>query len=89
MKLRFFSRGTAMAADLEALEAGVKKFIGRRHDRTMGAEFQDEHGNKFKTGGWPSTGAAQEVPARGEYIMACKDGDVWAADEETAWFTYL
>ena len=82
--LRFFSRGTAMCFDLEAQDAGVRRYIGRKHDKTLGHEGKDDYGNKVMSGGWPSTSKAQEVPARGEYLMACRDGDLWAADEETA-----
>ncbi len=82
--LKFLSRGMAMCFDLEAQAAKTMRFIGRRHDATIGHEGRDENGNKFMSGGWPSTGLPQEVPARGEYLTACKDGDLWAADEETA-----
>ncbi len=82
--LKFLSRGTAMCFDLEAQEARTLRFIGRWHDTTIGHAGFDENGVKFMSGGWPSTHKAQEVPARAEYLWACKDGDLWAADEATA-----
>ncbi len=82
--LKFLARGTAMCFDLEAQEARTLRYIGRRHDATIGHEGRDEYGNKFMSGGWPAKSTPQEVPARGEYMLACKDGDLWAADEATA-----
>src|SRR5690348_7889985 len=82
--LKFLSRGNAMVFDLDLHDVGVRRFIGRRHDKTVGFAGKDENGNPTMSGGWPSTSKPQEVPARGEYMMACKDGDLWAADEATA-----
>ncbi len=82
--LRFLSRGMAMSFDHEAVANGILRFVGRKHDSTIGYAGKDASGNKFMSGGYPSTGVPQEVPARGEYIMACRDKDLWAADEETA-----
>lgn len=81
---KFYARGKAMVFDLEAHDQGIRKFIGRRHDRTLGFPEYDENGNKFMTGGWPATETPQEVPERAEYIQACRDGDLWPADEATA-----
>lgn len=82
--LKFLSRGTAMVFDLDSHEAGVRRFVGRKHDKTIGHEGRDENGNKTMSGGWPSTHAPQTVPARGEYLLSCQGGDLWAADEATA-----
>ncbi len=83
-KLKFLSRGTNLCIDLEAQTAGILRFIGRKHDPSIGFQGVDENGNKFMSGGYPSTGKAQEVPARAEYMFAGRDGDLWPADEETA-----
>ena len=85
--LRFFPRGTAMVFDLDAHEAGIRRFVGRRLDRSLGQAEKDASGNHIgMTGGWPPHEKPQEVQARAEYVSACKDGDLWAADEETAQF---
>jgi hypothetical protein len=82
--LKFYSRGMDLCVDFEAHSAGTLRFIGRRHDSTIGHEGRDEHGNKFKSGGWPSTDAPQTVPARAEYAKACQDKSLWPADQATA-----
>lgn len=82
--LSFLARGTKMVFDLDSNEAGIRRFIGRKHDRTKGFKGVDEHGNSFMSGGWPSTGMPHSVSARGEYLLACRNCDLWAADEETA-----
>lgn len=85
MTLRLRARGTALCPHFEAHESGTRRFIGRRYDRTLGFDEKDPlTGNVTKTGGFPSTGKVEEVPYRGEYIHALRDGDVWPADEETA-----
>jgi hypothetical protein len=73
-----------MCFDLEAQENRMLRYIGRRHDATIGFEGRDENGVKFMSGGYPSTDKPQVVPARGEYLLACRDGDLWAADQATA-----
>lgn len=86
-KLRVLARGTAMVFDLERHEAGVRRFVGRKHDRTLGAAFRDETGAEMRQGGWPPShhpDEADELPYRAEYVQAVKDGDLWAADTETA-----
>lgn len=86
-KLRVLARGAAMVFDLERHDAGVRRFVGRKHDTSMGYAYRDEFGNEKKSGGWPAShGPAHpdEVPYRAEYVQALKDGDLWPADEETA-----
>lgn len=76
-KIRVLARGAAMVCDYEALAAGSRRFIGRKHDPSLGPN-----------GGWAALGEAQEVPAAGEsgveYVKAVKDRDLWPADEESA-----
>lgn len=90
-KLRVLARGTAMVFDLERHEAGVRRFIGRKHDRTLGAVFveRDHTGvdNQHRQGGWPASHHPREpdeVPYRAEYLFAIRDGDLWPADKATA-----
>lgn len=71
--LRFRARGTALAQHHEKLDAGIKKFVGRQY-------LQLEPG----VWGFKPTGESEEVAYRAEYVKACKDGDLWAADEATA-----
>lgn len=83
-KLRLRAKGDLLCADYDAFESGTKRFIGRKHDPSIGHEFRDEDGTIKRTGGWPSTGEHQEVHFRAEYLQAVREGDVWPADEETA-----
>lgn len=82
--MKFYARGSALVPDLEAHEARVRRFVGRRHDRAGGLKGMDENGNVFMTGAWPATDHPQEVPYRAEYVQAAKEGDLHPADEETA-----
>ena len=87
MKLRVLAKGTAMVPHLESFEAGTKRFIGRKHDRTLGAAFRDENGQEQRQGGWPpahSPANPHAVDDRAEYRQHVKEGDLWAADEMTA-----
>ena len=81
------ARGPAMVFDLESHENGVRRYVGRKHDRTLGASFVDDAGNAQKQGGWPPSHTPANpdvVPYRAEYGNAVRDGSLWAADEETA-----
>ena len=90
-KMRVLARGTAMVFDLERHEAGVRRFVGRKHDRTLGSVFRERDAsgteNEHRQGGWPAShhpGQPDEVPYRAEYHFALRDGDLWAADKATA-----
>ena len=72
-KLRFRARGSALCQHFERLDAGIKSFVGRRVQEVEPGQF-----------GFVPTGETEEVPYRAEYVRACKDGDLWAADQETA-----
>ena len=65
--------GTALVPDYVAVEQGVLRFVGRRHNPTLGAN-----------GGWVPVEGAVEVPLRAEYIQELKAGTLHPADEETA-----
>ena len=71
--MKVFSSDSAMVADLQALSAGARRFIGRKHDPNAGL-----------AGGWAVLDVPQEVPAIAEYILAVRHGDLLPADEETA-----
>jgi hypothetical protein len=72
-KLVVRASGLALVSDLEALEAGVKRFVGRRLDPSVGV-----------AGGWVLKEEVSELPVRAEYTQALKEGDLEAANKETA-----
>lgn len=75
--IRVRAKGSAMVPDLEAHEAGARRYIGRRHDPNIGHDVTDEHGRVVgKSGGWPPLDEPVEVPARAEYLAAIRDGDL-------------
>ena len=65
--------GAALVPDFEALEGGVLRFIGRKHDPTLG-----------KNGGWVPVDTPVEVPYRAEYLQELRAGALLPADAETA-----
>lgn len=71
-RLRFRARGEALVQNYEKLDANIKAFIGRKF-----AQVEDRWA-------FVPTDADEEVPARAEYMKACKDGDLWPADAATA-----
>ncbi len=74
-KLRFFARGEALVCDFDAMDRTpvLRRMIGRKFEQVTPGQW-----------GWVPTGKAEEVRARAEVIKACKDGDLWPADEATA-----
>jgi len=64
---------TAMCPDFAALEDGVMRFVGRKHDPSVGAH-----------GGWVPTDEVVEVPHRREYLDELKAGALLPADADTA-----
>lgn len=65
---------TDLAAAFPEEGNGVRRFIGRR------AVLNAKPGQL----GWENTGEPQEVAFMPEYVKACQDGGLEAADEETA-----
>jgi len=84
--LRFRARGESLVPHYESLlNQGIKRFVGRRFDPTIGEPFKDdETGEERKSGGFVSTGEDEVVPYRFEYVRECAAGCLWAADEATA-----
>jgi hypothetical protein len=74
-KLRFHARGEALVQDFERLDLGIKKFLGWRFAPST---------DGGSTAAFEATGEVAEVPYRAEYVLACKAGDLWPADLETA-----
>ena len=88
--LRVLPRGLARVQDYRALlEAGVNRFHGWRFDASLGP-VQDVPGKgKVRPGGRvKQVDAVVEIagddPHWGDYVKHLKDGDLWAADPETA-----
>lgn len=65
--------GRALVPDYESTEQGVLRFVGRKHDPSLG-----------KNGGWVPIPEAVEVPMRAEYLQELKAGALLPADAETA-----
>lgn len=65
--------GSALVPDFEALEGGVLRYVGRRHDPSLG-----------KNGGWVPVAEPAQVPHRVEYVQELKAGALLPANEETA-----
>jgi hypothetical protein len=65
--------GSALVPDYEALEGGVLRFIGRRHDPSIG-----------KNGGWVPVEGVVSIPNRSEYLQEIKAGALIPADKQTA-----
>lgn len=72
-RLRFMARATALVTDPSALERGIRRFIGRR--------WQEVEAGRFA---WVPTGEAQSHEYHRDLVKACRDGDLWPADEATA-----
>jgi hypothetical protein len=65
--------GSAMVPDYAALDAGILRFVGRRHDASVGAN-----------GAWVGTGDAVTLPMRAEYVQEVQAGALVPCDAETA-----
>lgn len=84
-KLRFYARGTSMVCDIDALARGIRRFVGRRFDPSIGDAFKDPTTGEVKhVGGFVPTQEPQEVPDHAEYKRECQAGCLWPADAETA-----
>lgn len=78
--LSFFARGTDLVQDIDAMEAGVRRYIGRRSI--------DKDGKPTSVislvAGWDVSKEPSVVPYHYDYVKAAKDGCLWPADKETA-----
>lgn len=75
-RLRFYARGTALVADVHAQEHPthpIRRFVGRRWQEALLGRWA-----------WAPTETPQECDYHHDLVRACKDGDLWPADEETA-----
>jgi len=91
--LRVLQRGDAMVPDYQALmnRAGsTRRFLGLKHDPSQGPSFVDPVDNQTKNSGGfvklldtPVT-VEPDNPHYTEYVKHLRDGDLWAADQDTA-----
>jgi hypothetical protein len=74
-RLRFYCRGTALVEDVHAANRTkpLRRFIGRRWQEALPGRWV-----------WAPTEQPQEVDYHADLVKACKDGDLWPADEATA-----
>ncbi len=75
-RLRFYARGTALVADVIAQEHPthpVRRFVGRRWQEILPGRW-----------GWAPKEEAEEHDFHHDLVRACKEGDLWPADAETA-----
>jgi hypothetical protein len=90
--LRVLPRGTALVQDYRALhDTLTTRFHGWKWDGKLGPEVLDPAGKgtgKHHGGRVKQTDKVVEIaaddPYRTEYVRHLKDGDLWAADFETA-----
>ena len=73
MDLHVKAAGSAMVPDYAALDAGILRFVGCRHDASVGVN-----------GAWVPTGEAVTLLARAEYVQEVKAGALTPCDAETA-----
>ncbi len=74
--LRFHARGDSLVQDFAAMERSLpmRRYVGRKY-------------KEVKLGQWgfaPKDEAETVSTHFNEYVKACKAGDLWPADEETA-----
>lgn len=79
-KLSFRASGTALVQDFDAMEHGIRRYIGRVAIDKDGKPTHDPG----SVAGWKVKDEPQEVPYRAEYVKAAKDGDLVPADDATA-----
>ncbi len=70
---KVLASGNAMVTDYEAMKSNARRYIGRVFDPTLGP-----------AGGWPALKEPQVIPDRPEYRQALREGDLIAADQQTA-----
>jgi hypothetical protein len=72
-RLRFYCRGTALVTDPGAQDRGHRRFVGRRWQEVVPGTYA-----------WCPTDQPEEIDFHFDLLQACREGDLWAADEATA-----
>lgn len=71
--LRVKAKGAALVPVYASVGSTPRRYLGRVYDASLGA-----------AGGWPSSGVVEVRDHFAEYRAHVRDGDLWAADEESA-----
>jgi len=94
--LKVRARADRMVVDFEAMKSGARRFVGRQYTaehpartpKAMAAALSpvriDEPTAYDHRSHWPRRQDTVEKPARAEYMIAVKRGDLLAADDATA-----
>lgn len=80
-KLKVKLNSKAMVPDYKALAAGILRFVGRRHDLSVG----DKDSKGVPQGGFVPTDEVLELDVCREYLDEIKSGALIPVDEQTAW----
>lgn len=77
-----------MVQDYRAMAGGVRRYLGMKHDPTLGKSFTDPLTNITQNqGGWRTTGEVIELPMDEhamEYVRLVHEGTLIPADAATA-----
>lgn len=65
--------GDALVQDYQAMQSGMRRYIGRKYDSSVG-----------DNGGWIMLDEELQIPDCAEYRHEIKQGNLQAADEYTA-----
>ncbi len=79
LKLRFRARGTALVPNRTAwIGSNTRAYVGRK-----AVDAADKGGQPGQLA-WAPTDEPEEVDYHAKYKQACKAGDLWPADKDTA-----
>ena len=81
--LRVRARGTALVQDYAAMEAGIRRYIGRKADPKY-IDPEKSQGLAFVPTDEVFEVAGHHLQWRHEYARHVAHGDLWPADEATA-----
>lgn len=74
-----------LVPDYEALDQGTLRYVGRRHDASVGTPLPAKKGQpKGMSGGFVATEAVLDLPHRLEYLQELRSGALLPFDAETA-----
>ena len=82
-RLRFYCKGTALITDPHAQDRGLRRFVGRAW-RQIAPPIGVGPNAHPGTWVWAPTGEVEEIDFHFDLLQACRDGELWAADEATA-----
>ena len=82
-RLRFYCKGTALVTDPHAQDRGLRRFVGRAW-RQIAPPIGVGPNAHPGTWVWAPTGEVEDIDFHFDLLQACRDGELWAADEATA-----